>query len=95
MAERSLTAREQALWILVRASHQHADSSRGEMVREPNKTLTPEEHFLATMVIALFNFYNQFVDLNGVDVLTPEGYAASGVRLFEHGYLLTSAPKPG
>jgi len=95
MAERSLTTREQALWLLVRASHLHSDSARSEMVLEANKTLTPDEHYLATMVIALFNFYNKFVDLNGVNELTPEGYAASGVRLSQHGYMLTVAPKPG
>jgi len=37
-------------------------------------------------VIALFNVYNKFVDLNGVDELTAEGYAASGVRLSTMGY---------
>jgi len=37
-------------------------------------------------VIALFNFYNKFVDLNGVAELTAEGYQASGVRLSTHGY---------
>jgi hypothetical protein len=37
-------------------------------------------------VISLFNFYNTFVDLNGVDELTPEGYEASGVRLSTQGY---------
>lgn len=95
MAEQSLSAREQALWLLVRASHLHADSAREAMVLEANQTLTPEEHYLATMVIALFNFYNKFVDLNGVDELSPEGYAASGVRLSEHGYVMTVGPKPG
>ena len=38
------------------------------------------------MVIALFNFYNKWVDLNGVKLLSPEGYAASGKRLAQHGY---------
>jgi hypothetical protein len=38
------------------------------------------------MVIALFNFYNAFVDLHGVDELSADGYAASGVRLSTAGY---------
>ncbi len=42
--------------------------------------------YLASMVIALFNFYNTFVDVNGVDELTPQGYEASGVRLSTQGY---------
>jgi hypothetical protein len=48
--------------------------------------LSPDEIYHANSVIALFNFYNAFVDLNGVDELTPEGYEASGVRLSTHGY---------
>jgi len=39
------------------------------------------------MVIALFNFYNAFVDLHGVDELSDEGYAASGMRLSTVGYI--------
>jgi len=39
------------------------------------------------MVIALFNFYNAFVDLHGVDELSGEGYAASGMRLSTVGYI--------
>jgi hypothetical protein len=52
----------------------------------PAATLTPDEIYLATMAIALFNFYNAFVDLHGVDVLSVEGYTASGVRLSTAGY---------
>lgn len=45
-------------------------------------------------MIALFNFYNKFVDVNGVDDLTPAGYEASGVRLSTMGYA-PPAQKPG
>jgi hypothetical protein len=50
------------------------------------RTLTADEIYLATMVIALFNFYNAFVDLNGVEDLSAEGYTASGARLASAGY---------
>jgi hypothetical protein len=36
--------------------------------------------------VSLFQFYNSFVDLNGVDELTREGYEASGRRLSTQGY---------
>ena len=39
-------------------------------------------------VIALFNFYNAWVDCSGVDPLTAEGYAASGQRLKHRGYMM-------
>jgi alkylhydroperoxidase family enzyme len=42
----------------------------------------------AITVIALFNFYNAWVDCAGVAPLTPEGYAASGQRLKARGYLM-------
>lgn len=45
-------------------------------------------------MIALFNFYNTFVDVNGVDELTPDGYEASGVRLSTHGYAPPQQPSP-
>jgi hypothetical protein len=52
--------------------------------------LGPDGAYLASMVIALFKFYNAFVDLNGVAELTEAGYEASGQRLCMHGY----APPP-
>jgi hypothetical protein len=56
------------------------------MVIEAARSLTPDEVYLASMVIALFNFYNTFVDLNGVDELSAEMYDASGLRLANAGY---------
>jgi hypothetical protein len=47
------------------------------------------------MVIALFNFYNTFVDLTGVDELTVQGYEASGIRLSTVGYAPPASPSPG
>ena len=42
----------------------------------------------AITVIALFNFYNAWVDAAGVEPLTPEGYAQSGERLHQRGYCI-------
>jgi hypothetical protein len=42
----------------------------------------------AITVIALFNFYNAWVDCSGVDALTAEGYEQSGKRLKARGYLM-------
>jgi len=54
--------------------------------------LSPDELYLASMVIGLFNFYNTFVDLTGVDELTAQGYEASGARLSTLGYAPPPAP---
>jgi hypothetical protein len=85
-----LTAREECFWILVRASNDRDEANRRDAMHCVTKTLTPEEIYLATMVIELFNFYNAFVDLNGVEDLSAEGYTASGLRLASAGY----APPP-
>src|SRR6185295_5939483 len=84
--EEPRTDRERAFRHLVNASHSVVEDERRRLVEGAAKTLTAEEVYHATAVIALFNFYNKFVDLNGVDELTAEGYAASGVRLSTMGY---------
>jgi hypothetical protein len=86
LARRRLTPREQALWVLVDASHQRNEPRRHVSVLRAAEVLSPDEVYLASMVISLFNFYNTFVDLNGVDELTAEMYDASGLRLSTMGY---------
>jgi hypothetical protein len=83
---RELTLRESAFWILVDASNDRTTVGRSVAVERVSGILSPDEVYLASMVIALFNFYNTFVDLNGVDELTVQGYEASGVRLATQGY---------
>jgi hypothetical protein len=84
--ERDLNAREKAFWRIVRSSNSYDEHRRQEMALDAGTSLTPDEFYLATMVVSLFQFYNSFVDLNGVAELSAEGYAATGVRLSTHGY---------
>jgi hypothetical protein len=84
--EAPLSDREQAFRQLVSASHVPHEDTRRVLVLEAAKVLSVGEVYHATAVIALFNFYNKFVDLNGVAELSAEGYAASGVRLSTQGY---------
>jgi hypothetical protein len=90
-----VTDRERAFQCLVSASHIPADDTRRLLVHDAARVLTVDEIYHANTVIALFNFYNKFVDLNGVDELTPEGYAASGERLSTHGYAPPAAKVAG
>jgi hypothetical protein len=82
----TLTERGRAFHELVRASHLHDEDERAVIVRACAGVLTVDEVYHASVVISLFNFYNKFVDLNGVAELTEDGYKASGVRLATHGY---------
>ncbi|MGH2899213.1 MAG: hypothetical protein ACRDMZ_11110 [Solirubrobacteraceae bacterium] len=90
--EEPRTDRERAFRHLVSASHVSADVTRRTLVEAAAEVLTVDEVYHANAVIALFNFYNKFVDLNGVAELAPEGYRASGVRLSTAGYAPPAAP---
>jgi hypothetical protein len=92
LARRDLSAREQSLWHLIDASHERNEPARQALVLRAAEVLTPDEVYLASMVISLFNFYNAFVDLTGVDELTVQGYEASGARLSTVGYSPPPAP---
>jgi hypothetical protein len=83
------------LWQLVDASREREELRRRAMVVDAARSLTPDEAYLASMVIALFNFYNTFVDLNGVDELSAEMYDASGLRLATVGYAPPAARLEG
>ena len=86
------TERERAFRLLVSASHVPSDVTRRHLVEQAATILTVDEVYHATAVISLFNFYNKFVDLNGVDELTAEGYQGSGVRLSTVGYAPPAKP---
>ena len=86
LERRQLTTRETALWLLIDASHERDALRREAIVARATEVLTTDEIYLASMVIALFNFYNTFVDVNGVDEMSAEMYDASGVRLSTVGY---------
>jgi len=94
LARRDLTARETAFWQLIDASHERQEPARRSLVMRAAEVLTPDESYLASLVIALFNFYNTFVDLTGVDELTVQGYEASGARLSTVGYAPPPASPP-
>ena len=48
--------------------------------------VTEDELYDATLVCALFQFYNAWVDANGVENMSDEAYAATAVRLARDGY---------
>jgi len=50
---------------------------------------TDEAIYDAIMVCGLFNFYNRWIDANGVEVMSKQDHAASGKRLATRGYILS------
>lgn len=91
--ERDLSDRERAFWSIVRSSNEDDTGRRRAAALEATLSLSSDEFYLATLVVSLFQFYNSFVDLNGVDELSAAGYEASGIRLSTVGYAPV-APSP-
>ena len=91
--ERELNDRERAFWAVVRSSNENDEGRRRAAALGATRTLSNDEFYLATLVVSLFQFYNSFVDLNGVAELSAAGYEASGVRLSTVGYAPVS-PTP-
>jgi alkylhydroperoxidase family enzyme len=50
---------------------------------------TDEAIYDAIMVCGLFNFYNRWIDANGVEAMSKQDHAASGKRLATRGYTLS------
>jgi alkylhydroperoxidase family enzyme len=50
---------------------------------------TDEAIYDAIMVCGLFNFYNRWIDANGVEAMSKQDHAASGKRLATRGYMLS------
>ena len=50
---------------------------------------TDEAIYDAIMVCGLFNFYNRWIDTNGVEAMSMQDHAASGKRLATRGYILS------
>ena len=50
---------------------------------------TDEAIYDAILVCGLFNFYNRWIDANGVEAMSKQDHAASGKRLATRGYTLS------
>lgn len=59
------------------------------------KGWTDEAVYDAITVLALFQFYNTWIDATGVHDMPAAAYAMSGKRLAEHGYALPEPSREG
>ena len=50
---------------------------------------TDESIYDAILVCGLFNFYNRWIDANGVEAMSKQDHAGSGKRLATRGYILS------
>jgi hypothetical protein len=92
----ALDERERAVMGLVAAGGVCGDRSRTDAAPEIQAAIddckragwSERAIYHAITVIALFNFYNAWVDCSGVEALTAGGYEQSGKRLKARGYML-------
>ena len=55
---------------------------------------TDEALYDAISVVALFQFYNAWIDANGVSDMSAIGYEMSGKRIATQGYVMGKPPTP-
>ena len=55
---------------------------------------TDEALYDAISVVALFQFYNAWIDASGVSDMSAIGYEMSGKRLATQGYVMGTPPVP-
>ncbi len=72
--------------FLEKVNHASADIRQEDVDAVKAAGWTDEAIYDAINVCALFNFYNRWVDANGVGHYTAEHYAISGERLAQGGY---------
>jgi alkylhydroperoxidase family enzyme len=80
--------KEKALWDYVQAANRSrgtVDKKWVEKARE--KGWSDAALYDAATVVALFNFYNAWIDATGVHDMPADAYLGSGERLAERGYV--------
>ena len=55
---------------------------------------TDEALYDAISVVALFQFYNAWIDASGVSDMSAIGYEMSGKRIATQGYVMSKPPTP-
>ena len=78
---------ERALFTLLeKVARQTCEVTREDVARARDAGWSDEALFDAFTVVALFRFYNTWVDAAGVCAMKGEDYAASGRRIALMGY---------
>ena len=62
---------------------------QGDIDRLHQAGWADEAIYDAIMVCGLFNFFNRWIDANGVEAMSKADHAASGKRLATRGYILS------
>jgi alkylhydroperoxidase family enzyme len=90
-----VSEKDRALYAFVKKMV-HDSLSIGEADAEAARAAgwTDEALYDAISVVALFQFYNAWIDATGVDDMPAMGYEMSGKRLATQGYVMGTPPRP-
>jgi alkylhydroperoxidase family enzyme len=87
-ATSKLDDRHKALFaFLDRVNHDAPSLGADDAARLRALGWTDEELYLAITVVALFNFYNRWIDATGVHALSDEAHRAGGRRMAKGSYV--------
>ncbi|MGH9321738.1 MAG: carboxymuconolactone decarboxylase family protein [Vicinamibacteria bacterium] len=82
-----ISDKEKALFELIdKVNRQSNQIRREDLDRAREAGWSDEALYDAITVVALFNFYNVWIDATGVHDMPAAGYEASGKRLATEGY---------
>ena len=83
------TAEKELFAYLEKVNSNCASVEQADIQRLHQAGWTDEAIYDAILVCGLFNFYNRWIDANGVEAMSKQEHAASGKRLATRGYTLS------
>ena len=82
-------AEKELFGYLEKVNSNCAEVEQADIQRLHQAGWTDEAIYDAILVCGLFNFYNRWIDANGVEAMSKQDHAASGKRLATRGYTLS------
>lgn len=93
VATAPVSAKDRALYTLVKKVVENSvETSQDDIDAARAAGWSDEALYDAFTVVALFQFYNAWIDTTGVGDMPPFAYKMSGQRLATQGYSMESAP---
>ena len=84
-----ISDRDRALYLFVKKMvHDSLSIGEADVVTARAAGWTDEALYDAITVVALFQFYNAWIDASGVSDMPAEGYEMSGRRMAAGGYVM-------
>ena len=88
-----MSEKDRALYRFVKKMvHDSLSIGESDVAAAHDAGWTDEALYDAISVVALFQFYNAWIDATGVDDMPAMGYEMSGKRIANNGYVMGKPP---